>query len=262
MYYRTGVCTGDVGPHFDPFERPPPSDPLYYCTPGSSNITNCEVGDLTGKHDVIDISANPLPFQEAAFFFTDIFLNLTGVNTVADRSIAIHAPNRGVPIIACAPLVPTEVRVALQFPEGEFQASQASPYEETIILLSSYSSRLLNLSILTEALNTIGLCSVDRDPYDPFTAMAVYEQVTLDALPVGSLSMKHQLGGTTATTEVPVHGVDTVTSRTLQTVDGFDRRTCSALTPPSTGMTVMAVASFSVDTIEGNIIFVSSSRHN
>ena len=257
MTYRDGTgCTGDdVGPHFDPFERPPPSDPSYFCTPDQDNITNCEVGDLTGKHDVIDIAANPLPFQNEAFFFTDIFLNLTGVNAVANRSIAIHALNRGVPIIACAPLVPTEVRVALQFPDGQFQASQASPYEETVIEPMNVPS----LTILSELLNTNGLCPVDRDPYDPFTAIDMFDQVTLDALPVGSLSRKHQTAlqrmEPFSTTEVPIDGVSTITSRTLQSIDN-GRRVCSALTPPTGSRTIVAIASFSGDAIEGNIIFV------
>ena len=121
--YRFGDCS-DVEGHFDPFNRPPPNDPSYFCTPDKDNITNCEVGDLTGKHDQITVSGRPGPYQEAAFFFTDVFLNLTGVNAIEGCSI--------IQLRSLPPLIRTEKRVASQFPSSYFQVSQPSPYQQQL----------------------------------------------------------------------------------------------------------------------------------
>ena len=247
-----------MGPHFDPFNRPPTNNPAYFCTPEPSNITNCEVGDLTGKHDTIDVSANPLPYQYQAFYYTDIFLNLTGTNAVIERSIAIHAANRGGPIIACAPLVLTESRVALSFPEGEFQAKQDSPYEETIISTDSLISN--NIDLLPDVLSTYGLCPLTRLSYDPLRVSSPSSFSSPDQVAIGSLYRKHagQFNSLSSfsVTEFPLFGVNIASSRTLRSSSN-DRRICSAIPQPiNQGTTVVAVATFNSG-IEGTILFVS-----
>ncbi len=242
-----------VGPHYDPFNRPPPSDPQYFCTPEPSNITNCEVGDLTGKHDTVDISANPFPYQEQAFFYTDIFLNLTGTNAVINRSIAIHD---GAPIIACAPLVLTEARIANSFINGEFSARQDSPYEETII--SSTNGIPSNPILLPDVLSTYDLCPLNRTPYNPLGITAT-ELTTPDQIAIGNIYRKHANllnRALFSITEFPLFGTNIITSRTLMSSSN-DRRSCSAIPPPiNQGSTIIAVASFST-TIQGTILFVS-----
>lgn len=54
--YRVGMCdtTGNLQGHYDPFMNGPSSGPNYFCDP-DTNITGCEVGDLTGKHARIDV---------------------------------------------------------------------------------------------------------------------------------------------------------------------------------------------------------------
>lgn len=257
--YRTGNCSG-VGGHFDPFLRRANLSEPYYCSPEPSNITNCEVGDLTGKHDTVNVAANPLPYQREAFFYTDIFLNLTGVRSVVGRSIAIHAANRGGRIIACAPLVETEERFAIQFPNQSFVASQKSPYELTRIATTNLPSP--NVSILSEVFTTYNLCPANRPTYDPFPSNEMYAINTLDTYPVGALYQKHQmdLASGLSTTELPVHGVNTITSRSLRVIAG-NRRICSSiLANYSSNTTVVGIASFN-GTIEGNIIFVSFPNH-
>ena len=259
--YRFGSCQPDIGGHYDPFNRPPPSDPSYFCTPDRENITNCEVGDLTGKHDTIDVTGSPLPYQQAAFFFTDIFLNLTGENAIEGRSIAIHAPNRTAPIIACAPLVRNEIRFATQFPSPSFEASQPSPYDLTTITLVNLSSP--NIAILPDVLTTYDLCPANSAPYSPFTANS--QLSTPDGLPIGALYQKYatQLRAMQSfnTTELYVYGVYTVTSRTLRIL-GSNRRTCSAITPPyNINTTVAAIATFNDSTLNGAVIFVSNYFH-
>lgn len=232
---------------------------MYFCSPYPSNITNCEVGDLTGKHDTVDVSANPLPYQEQAFFYTDVFLNLTGVNAVVERSIAIHAANRGGPIIACAPLVKTESRVALAFPDGDFEARQDSPYEETVISTNDLISS--NVNLLSDVYNTYNLCPSGRPPHNPLSISTSADFVTPDQAPIGSLYRKHgaQLGDQSSfsVTEFPLFGVNIVSSRTLQSTSS-NRRVCSSIPQPISkqGSTIVAIASFNT-TIEGTIVFVS-----
>ena len=40
-------------------------------------------------------TARPATFAALSFFFTDSFLNLTGVYAVEGRALAIHVENRG-----------------------------------------------------------------------------------------------------------------------------------------------------------------------
>lgn len=253
--YRFGTCT-DVGGHYDPFNRPPPSDPSYFCTPDMDNITNCEVGDLTGKHDQVTVAGQPGPYQEAAFFFTDVFLNLTGVNAIEGRSIAIHAPNRTAPIIACAPLVRTETRLVSQFPGAYFEASQPSPYDSTTITARTPASSVVD--VLTDALTTYDLCPTMPSPYSPYPTSN--QPCTPDEFPVGAVTQKYtrQLTATRSfsATELHLYGVPTVTSRTLRVVAGSNRN-CSALIPPyNINTTVTAIAMFN-DSLIGHVIFVS-----
>lgn len=218
------------------------------------------MGDLTGKHDQINVAGNPQPYQADAFFYTDIFLSLTGVNAVEDRSIAIHAPNGGVPIIACAPLVRAENRYVSQFSSGYFQASQASPYDLTSVTVNNLPSP--NLNILTDVLTTYNLCpaSSSRSLYTPFP-LDTQPGETMDSFPVGALYQKHptelRRAGSFRATEQPIYGVNTITSRTLRITTG-DRRSCSALTPPyNMNTTIVAVASFNDSVLDGHVIFVS-----
>ena len=212
---------------------------------------------MTGKHSQISIAGNPLPYEPAAFFFTDIFLNLTGENAVEGRSVAIHAANGTAPIVACAPLVRTEVRTAVQFSRMYVDARQASPYDETAITTASnLPSR--RLTVLTDVLNTYDLCPTDGQIYNPFP---LESGNTPDALAVGDLYQKYSteliIGNTVRVTELPVYGVNTITSRTLR-ISTDNGRICSALTPNYVeGTTIVAIASFDGPVVEGNIVFVS-----
>lgn len=76
------------------------------CTPDTP--TMCEIGDLTGKLDIVNVSNSPSPYSEQAFFFTDTYLNLTGTYQVINRAIVVHVPDRGAPRTSCAPLVEAE----------------------------------------------------------------------------------------------------------------------------------------------------------
>lgn len=206
---------------------------------------------------MINVAGRPLPYQQDAFFFTDIFLNLTGVNAIEGRSIAIHAPNRTAPIIGCAPLIRNEIRFATQFPSPYFQASQPSPYDLTRVALGNLP--FSNLDILPDVLTTYNLCPASSTPYSPFPTNS--QLGTPDGLPVGALYQKYQpqlrAMSSFSASELHVYGVSTITSRTLRILS-TNRRTCSAITPPyNINTTVTAIASFNNGGLSGNVIFVS-----
>ena len=56
--YRIGMCSS-VGPHYDPTGNGPTSAMGYNVTCTPDTPEQCEIGDLTGKHDTIDISGEP-----------------------------------------------------------------------------------------------------------------------------------------------------------------------------------------------------------
>lgn len=177
------------------------------------------------------------------------------------RSVAIHAANGSSPIVACAPLVRTEVRTAVQFSRMYVEARQASPHDETTIATTSrLPSR--SLTVLTDVLNTYDLCPSSGQTYSPFPLEL---GDTPDSLAVGDLYQKYAteliIGSTIRVTELPVYGVNTITSRTLR-ISTDEGRTCSALTPTYTGdTTIVAVASFDGPEVEGNIVFVSDNQY-
>ena len=206
----------------------------------------------------MDVAANPFPHQEEAFFFTDIFLNLTGTNAVIDRSIAIHAANRGGPIVACAPLVRTETRVVQSFPDGEFVARQDSPYENTVINVQNLTFQ--NVDILSDVFSTYELCPLTRSPYDPLSVGTRSSFNTPDEIASGALYQKYSSQLRTfqsfSVNELPLFGTNVISSRTLRSSSN-SRRTCTAIPQKiDQDTTVVAIATFN-DTIKGTILFVS-----
>lgn len=53
--YRQGICNSNIGSHYDPFSAGPISLPGYLDRCGPDTPDECEVGDLSGKHSMIDI---------------------------------------------------------------------------------------------------------------------------------------------------------------------------------------------------------------
>lgn len=70
------------------------------CTP--SSVKGCELGDLANKHSTLSFAAGSVATK---VMFTDTWLPLSGAYSVANRSIVIHAANRGSARVACASLV-------------------------------------------------------------------------------------------------------------------------------------------------------------
>ena len=143
--YRVGACAS-AGPHYDPTGANA-SSPGYGDRCTVDTPTGCEVGDLTGKLGIVNVSATPAPYSADAFFFTDFYLNLTGFQPVIDRSVVVHVPNTGAPRLGCAPLVEAEnitltgFRGTDGFPLANI--SQYSRYQDTIVSVGFLPSKMV-----------------------------------------------------------------------------------------------------------------------
>ena len=260
MEYREGQC-GEVGDHFNPYNLNRTSVE-YKSTCGPDNIEACEIGDLSKKHDQIDIPVAPEPLAESSFFYTDHFLNLTGVNGVNGRSIAIHELGGGAPIIACAPLIEVEDLMVSES-RDQFSAWASSRYSNTNAMSSI---EISSLTLLDSAISPNQLCNVALtspmvpvyNPHNP--PVHDGEDNTPDQHPVGSISEKAFFQTSGVIPEFPIHGMDTVAGRSLAYTKGSGESTqytCSALMPefPDGAEVMMAKASFSGD-LSGAIYFV------
>jgi len=76
---------------------------VYSCDGSSFEraVDTCEVGDLSGKHGGLSLDSSA---SGGKVFYTDVNLPLSGPNSVAGRSIVVHADNLGGPRIACGSL--------------------------------------------------------------------------------------------------------------------------------------------------------------
>ena len=258
--YREGTCMG-VGDHFNPYNLNR-SSPEYKNTCGPDNIEACEIGDLSNKHDKINIPVIPEPLAMDSFFYTDNFLNLTGVNGVKDRSIAIHEAGGGSPILACAPLIEVEdLMVSERL--GEFSVWASSRYSNTGAKSSLETSQLtlLDSAISPNQLCNIVLTSARVPVYNPHSPPDPDgEDDTPDQHPIGSISAKASFQTSGVIPEFPIHGIDTVAGRSLAYTTGSSESaqyTCSALMPqfPAGAQVMMAKASFS-RSLSGAIYFV------
>ncbi len=122
------------------------------------------------SYNDIDISvASPMPYSSSAFFFTDSNLTLSGLNNILGRSVAIHEENGGMPIIACAPIVVSEILFASEFDNNLLYMEQESPYENSSLTLSNgYPEGNPDVAIYEAVFMTNRLCPADADPYNPF----------------------------------------------------------------------------------------------
>ena len=164
------------------------NDPNYarYCNP--SNISNCEVGDLSNKLGTVDIASDPADPRYAAW--NDANLHMYNI---VDRSVAVHAAERGSPIIACAPLVrfsPLQAQAYRPPDSSLFSLTQQSPFDPTMVTAT------VNLSANTYQINRDGnvramnnrMCYSDMilSPFDLTPNVS-----TEDGFALGDISGKH-----------------------------------------------------------------------
>ncbi|XP_064630312.1 uncharacterized protein LOC135489083 [Lineus longissimus] len=92
----TGTCA-KTGGHFNPFGAN--TKAAQYSNCNAANPLQCELGDSSNKHETINIGSGS---DFARYFFTDIDLPLSGVNSVLGRSFVIHKENAAAGRYACA----------------------------------------------------------------------------------------------------------------------------------------------------------------
>jgi Cu/Zn superoxide dismutase len=264
-YYRAGNCTGVSG-HFNPFDVNITTNE-YMMNCGPDNLQACEVGDLSGKHGRMTISDKPAPYNQYSFLFHDDFLNLTGVNAVINRSIAIHAITTGTPVMACAPLVQVET-LTLSTHNQRFSASQSSRFGPTSVKTNYNSS---NLTIFDSVISPNQLCQVtfsnrDARAYNPHDAPNLDgTDNTPDHYPVGDFGKK-RYNFSQSVSELPIQGSETIAGHTLgyTTREGDKTQyTCSSLWPsyPPGSNVKMAKATFN-NVVSGAIYFIQRNIGN
>ncbi|KAK3509936.1 hypothetical protein QTP70_023768 [Hemibagrus guttatus] len=103
----------------------------------------CEIGDLSSKHKMLNLSANvgKLPSKN---FFTDTTAWVSGLSSMIGRSVVIHGPNQINPRIACANIT------LLRFPSartGSWHGSGTSGGNVTFFQLSPQGPTNIHVSL-------------------------------------------------------------------------------------------------------------------
>lgn len=235
-----------------------------YCN--SDNITACEVGDLSGKHGKLTIAADTEDYSEYSIFFHDEFLNLTGVNAVINRSIAIHSNEGTTPVQGCAPLVTVE-KLSISTMDGFFKSSQTSRFDRTNIrshmMYDTSDYRIFSSAIAPNQLCRDAFTAGRSTVYNPHAAPQMDgTDVTPDRYSVGNLTFKHMnIASGGYFDELPIHGIETIADHSLGVsyTDGDSMvYTCRTLRPyyPDSANVKMARVIFN-GTVGGAIYFVS-----
>ena len=124
-----------AGPHYNPLNVNVSNNYSTLCTPVTQE--NCEIGDLSNKGAPFD-AMNRI----VKHFYTDLALPLAGDSLyIVNRSIVIHAENRGLSRISCANITrysPLEAVVTFDNMgiSGDIRFSQLSPFDPTIVTVN------------------------------------------------------------------------------------------------------------------------------
>lgn len=213
------------------------------------------MGDLSGKHGTLTMPINPLDYSDYGFLFHDSFLNLTGINAVFNRSIAIHSLEG--PVQGCAPLYTIET-LSVSDTDGTFVASHPSSFSPTDVETTLPNE---DLTVIGTAIAPNGHClaALTSDTvYNPHAEPPLDGVAdTPDRHPVGALGLKYNFTAGDSVPELPINGIDTIAGLILGSVNG-STYTCSSLWPnyPREVGTLMAKATFD-NVVSGAIYFVS-----
>ncbi|KAF7688296.1 uncharacterized protein cusr [Silurus meridionalis] len=111
-------CCWSTGGHWNPYNiNTSLSSYKINCRPECPFA--CEIGDLSGKHKIMNLSANvsKLPSKN---FFTDTTAWMSGLSSMIGRSVVIHGPDEAGHRIACANIT------LLRFPSAQTRSWQGS----------------------------------------------------------------------------------------------------------------------------------------
>lgn len=115
------ACCGSTGGHWNPYNiNTTISSYKVNCRPDCPFA--CEIGDLSSKHKMLNLTANlgKLPSKN---FFTDTTAWVSGLSSMIGRSVVIHGPDEASRRIACANITLLRFRSAHT---GSWQGSGSS----------------------------------------------------------------------------------------------------------------------------------------
>lgn len=253
--YVMGNCS-EIGPHYNPLGVDV-DDPNYatYCNP--SNISNCEVGDLSNKLGTVNIATDPGSPYYAAWNDANLHLyDITG------RSVAVHAAERGSPIIACAPLIPfSSLQASAYRPPNPslFSLMQPSPFDPTLVTAA------VNLSADAYQINRDGNVRPDNDDtcysnmvFSPFDVTPGVS--TEDGFALGDVSGKYGAsfmeGENFKSDYFPLFNRYSTLGHNFM-VNESGGETCGTINPSGSIRVVQAWVNFTSDMMNGWITFVS-----
>lgn len=250
-----GNCS-EIGPHYNPLGVDV-GDPNYatYCNP--ANISSCEVGDLSNKLGTIDIATDPGSPNYAAW--NDANLHRYDI---AGRSVAVHAAERGSPIIACAPLILfSSLQASAYRPPNPslFSLTQPSPFDPTLVTAT------VNLSADAYQINRDGNIRADDDRmcysnmvFSPFDVTPGVS--TEDGFALGDVSGKYGASFTEGqnfkSDYFPLYNRYSTLGHNFM-VDESGSVTCGTINPSGSIRVVQAWVNFTNPMVNGWITFVS-----
>eukprot|EP00050_Salpingoeca_kvevrii_P016701 m.57838 g.57838 ORF g.57838 m.57838 type:complete len:744 (+) comp7106_c0_seq1:171-2402(+) len=258
----SGSCAG-TGGHFNPFQVPSTST----CSVTSPS-SDCEVGDLSGRHGSLR------GFPTATQTYYDENLPLFTANSILGRSVVIHATSPGNPRLACGTIVSTNPTSTASAPATFLPVSQvvttfSGTVSGTITLTQPTNDHLAPTTILVDLYYTDGsaattghtwhvhtdagagsgsACSVTGGHYNPYgvctasscnyaTACGPLDQQF--ACEVGDLAGKHgtiTIGATQGSAAVmftdlllPLSGPDSIVGRSITVHSGSTRLSCGTV---------------------------------
>jgi len=252
----TGDCS-EAGPHYNPDGIDINAvDYMLNCNP--ANISNCVVGDLSNKLGLLEIAIDPSSVTQHAW--TDANLHMYDVTY---RTVAIHAEERGDPMIACAPLVPLAPLRATAYrpPDNSlFTLSQRSPYDPTMVTSS------VDLSANSYQINRDGnvrtagsnMCYSDMvySPFDVFDGVS-----TEDSYDLGNITGKYiasMAAGQIFNSEYfPLFNRYSILGHNFMVAES-GTATCGSINPSGSSISVVqAWVNFNSPMMNGWITFVS-----
>lgn len=252
--YVMGNCS-EVGPHYNPLGVDV-DDPNYRTSCNSSNIGSCEVGDLSNKLGTINIAADPSSPEYAAW--TDANLHMYDIE---GRSVAVHAAERGSPIIACAPLIPFSSLQASAYrsPDSLFSLNQWSPFDPTLVTAT------VNLSASEYQINRDGNIRAENDRmcysdmiFSPFDLTP--DVSTEDGFALGDISDKYGSSFTEGqnfkSDYFPLFNRYSTLGHNFM-VNQSGSASCGTINPSGSIRVVQAWVNFTSSKMNGRITFVS-----
>jgi len=247
----SGDCASAEG-HYDPL-----SVGTAICGTASifDKAGSCEVGDMSGKHGAISVPKRAM--------YTDSNLPLTGAYSVAERSVVLHAADKGAGRLACASFAPPAPVAEAVFSgpaTGKITFAEAGGVTVVSVELANMQAGANGYHVHELPVGEGCGSSSTGGHWNP-TNVAVPANCPTDPsqCEIGDLSGKHgKLSGATVSetytdAELPLSGPHSIVGRSVVIHDAVDnsRWACATINPIAAMTTV--VATFNGPAVVGTI---------